>query len=193
AQVDSKQNLFGNDADEQSPSPLLIEKYQSVAESTAANATVNATALGKLNSCATNVTSANEAACARTIAASIAPRAYRRTMTTAEIDDLVSLYTSVRALSGATFVSGVSAMLEALLQAPEFLYRIEAGTAVAGNTAVRRIAGREMATRLSYMFWQTMPTAAMFQAADAGMLDTNDGVLQQAKTMLADQKSHATV
>ena len=52
AQVDSKQNLFGNDADQQSPSALLIEKYQSVAESVAARATASTTALAKLHSCA---------------------------------------------------------------------------------------------------------------------------------------------
>ena len=62
AQVDSKQNPFGNDADEQSPTDVLIEKYQAVAESIAARATANATALGKLHSCASNVTAANEEA-----------------------------------------------------------------------------------------------------------------------------------
>ena len=99
AQVDSKQNLFGNDADQQSPSSLLIEKYQSVAESVAARATASTTALAKLHSCASSVTTANEESCARTIATSLAPRAYRRTVATTEIDDLVALYSGVRALS----------------------------------------------------------------------------------------------
>ena len=113
AQVDSKQNPFGNDADEQSPSPLLVEKYQTVAEAIAARATANATALGKLHSCATNVTAANEEACARTIATSLAPRAFRRTVATTEIDELVTLYRNVRALSTtSTFASGVAAMIE---------------------------------------------------------------------------------
>ena len=107
------------------------------------------------------------------IATSLAPRAYRRTVATSEIDDLVALYSSVRALSTTmTFASGVAAMIEAMLQAPDFLYRVELGSAVAGNTAVKRVAGREMATRLSYLFWQTMPDATLFQAADAGTLDT---------------------
>jgi len=193
-QVDSSQNLFGNDADEQSPSSLLIEKYQSVAESVAVRATMSATALGKLNSCATNVTTANEETCARTIATSLAPRAFRRTMTTAEIDDLVTLYRTVRGLSTTvTFASGVAAMLEAMLQSPEFLYRVEQGTAVAGNTKVKKLTGREVATRLSYMFWQTMPDTALFQAADAGMLDTKDGVMQQATKLFNDPKSHPMV
>jgi len=56
-----------------------------------------------------------------------------------------------------------------------------------------RVAGREMATRLSYMLWQTMPDAALFQAADAGMLDSNDGVRQQAQKLLEDPKSHPMV
>jgi hypothetical protein len=194
AQVDSKQNLFGNDADQQSPSPLLIEKYQAVAESVAARATASTTALGKLHSCASNVTAANEESCARMIATSLAPRAYRRVVPTTEIDELVTLYRNVRALSTTTtFASGVAAMIEAMLQSPDFLYRVELGTAVAGNTAVTRVAGREMATRLSYMLWQTMPDAALFQAADAGMLDTNDGVRQQAQKLLDDPKSHPTV
>jgi hypothetical protein len=114
-------------------------------------------------------------------------------VTTSEVDELVALYKSVRAISTVTFASGVAAMIEAMLQAPDFLYRPEFGTSVASNTSVRRIAGREMATRLSYFFWQTMPDPAMFQAADAGMLDSNDGVRQYAQKLLDDPKSHATV
>ena len=89
---------------------------------------------------------------------------------------LVTLYRGVRALSTTiTFGSGVASMIEGMLQAPEFLYRVERGVAVAGDATIKRIAGREMATRLSYLFWQTMPDAALFQAADAGMLDTPGG------------------
>jgi hypothetical protein len=194
AQVDSKQNLFGNDADEQSPSSLLIEKYQTVAEAVAARATASTTALAKLHSCASNVTTANEESCVRMIATSLAPRAYRRTVATSEIDELVTLYRNVRALSTTiTFASGVAAVVEAMLQAPDFLYRVEIGKSVSGNTAVMRLAGRELATRLSYLFWQTMPDAALFQAADAGMLDTNDGVRQLAQQLVDDPKSHPTV
>jgi len=194
AQVDSKQNLFGNDADQQSPSSLLIEKYQSVAESIATRATASTTLLAKLHTCASSVTTSTEESCARSIATSVAPRAYRRTVATTEIDDLVTLYRGVRALSTTmTFASGVAAMIEGMLQAPDFLYRVELGKAVAGNPAVMRVAGREMATRLSYMMWQTMPDAALFQAADAGTLDTADGVRQQAQKLLDDPKSHPTV
>src|SRR6188768_4179259 len=121
AQVDSKQNPFGNDADEQSPTDVLVEKYQTVAEAIAARATANATALTKLHSCTTNVTAANEESCARTIATALAPRALRRTVATTEVDELVALYRTVRGLSTTiTFPSGVAAMIEGLLQSPEF-------------------------------------------------------------------------
>ncbi len=193
-QVDSGQSLFGNDADDQAPSSLLVEKYQTVAESVAARATADATAMAKLNTCAMNVTAANQEACARTIATSLAARAYRRTVSSSEIDELVTLYKTVRALSSTvTFNSGVAAMIEVLLQAPEFLYRVEQGAPVAGNSAIKRVAGREMATRLSYLFWQTMPDDNLFQAADAGMLDTNDGVAAQAKKMVDDPRTKQMV
>ncbi len=193
-QVDSGQSLFGNDADDQSPSSYLIEKYQSVAESIATRATADATAMGKLDACAMNATAANQESCARAIATSLAPRAYRRAVTSSDIDELVTLYKGVRALSPTlTFNSGVAAMIEALLQAPEFLYRVELGTPVAGNSSVKRVAGREMATRLSYLFWQTMPDATLFQAADAGMLDTKEGVAAQAKKMVDDTRTRDMV
>ena len=186
-QVDSKQNPFGNDADEQSPTPVLIEKYQTVGEAIAARATADATALSKLHSCASNVTPANEEGCARLIATSLAQRAYRRAIAAAELDELVSLYRSVRTLSSTiTFSSGVASMIEAMLQAPEFLYRVELGSPVANNAAVKRVSGREMASRLSYLFWQTMPDQALYEAADAGKLDTDEGVLEQAKRLLDD-------
>ena len=180
AQVDSKQNPFGNDADEQSPTDVLVEKYQTVAEAIAARATANATALAKLHSCAATVTAANEEACARMIATSLAPRALpARGRDDAEIDELVTLYKNVRALSTTHDVRVGRGGDDRRRCCRRRSSSIASSSArpVAGNPAVKRVAGREMATRLSYMFWQTMPDAALFQAADAGMLDTKEGVL----------------
>jgi hypothetical protein len=190
AQSDSPDELhvFGNAAETQTSSAQLLEKYSSIAQAAAARATADVTALGKLHTCAGGtLAAANGESCARMIAAAFAPRAYRRTTTPAEVDELVALYKAARGVATTTtFASGVAAMIEAVLQAPDFLFRPETGMPVAGNTGVKRIVGREMATRLSYLLWQTMPDAATFQAADMGMLDTNDGVLAQAKKMLAD-------
>lgn len=195
AQIDSKENWFGNDADYQSVPDTLVEKYQSIAEGIAARATADLTALGKLHSCAgKTLAAAEEESCARSIATALAPRAYRRAATSTDVDGLVGLYKTVRALSSTvTFASGVAAMVEAVLQEPEFLYRVELGAALANNSKVKRVVGREMANRLSYLFWQTMPDASLAQAADSGALDTKEGVLSKATQLLADRKSHATV
>jgi hypothetical protein len=195
AQIDSKDNWFGNDADFQSVPDTLVEKYQSIAEQIAARATADTAALGRLHACAGKTLAASEEeSCARSIASALAPRAYRRATTSTEIDDLVALYRSVRAISPTlTFASGVAAMLEGLLESPEFLYRVEFGSALAGSSKAKRVTGREMATRLSYLLWQTMPDASLVQAADAGRLDTKEGILAQAASMLDDKRSHATV
>lgn len=195
AQIDSKDNWFGNDADFQSVPDTLVEKYQSIAEQIAARATADTAALGRLHACAGKTLPASEEEpCARSIAAAIAPRAYRRATTSADIDELVALYRSVRAVSSTlSFASGVAAMLEGVLQSPEFLYRVELGSAVAGSSNVKRLVGREMASRLSYLLWQTMPDATLVEAAEAGRLDTKEGVLAQATSMLGDKRAHGTV
>jgi len=196
AQTQTSGNMFGNDADFQSVQDSLPEAYAGAAEKVAATATASATALAKLHTCASTVTTANEEACARMIATAWLPRAYRRQATTTEIDDYVALYRSTRAISPKlTFASGVAAMIEAALQSPDFLYRVEFGTQVSGMKNALRITGREMASRLSYFFWQSMPDDKLFQAADAGTLSTDEGVLSEAKRLLADtsKKSHAMV
>jgi Protein of unknown function (DUF1592)/Protein of unknown function (DUF1588)/Protein of unknown function (DUF1585) len=80
-----------------------------------------------------------------------------------------------------------------MLQTPDFLYRVEHGEPDAANLAIGRIVGREMATRLSYLFWQTMPDESLFKRADTGLLDTPEGVLSQARAMLEDSRTRSTV
>jgi hypothetical protein len=185
---------FANDADLQSVSDLLAEKYYSAAEAVANRATENSAALGKLHTCASNVTAAGEEACARSIIETLLPRAYRRPATAAEVDELLALYKSTRALAATqTFANGVSAVLTALLQSPDFLYRPEFGTAVASNPSVKALTGHELATRLSYLYWQRMPDPELRQAAESGALATREGVLAQARRLLESPKSHGMV
>jgi hypothetical protein len=185
---------FANDADLQSVSDLLAEKFYSAAETVANRATENAAALGKLHACASNVAASGEEACARSIIESLLPRAYRRPATTVEVDELLALYQGTRALATTqTFANGVSAVLTALLQSPDFLYRPEFGTAVANSPSARALTGHELATRLSYLYWQRMPDPELRQAAESGALATREGVLTQARRLLEDPKSHGMV
>jgi hypothetical protein len=119
-------NGFGNDADAQSVSGLLAEQLSAVAEGIAQRATAT-TALTKLDPCATSLTADKEPACARTIVEKLATRAYRRPLVAGESDDLLTLYTSARAK--APFATALATSIEALLQMPDILYRIELGVA----------------------------------------------------------------
>ena len=185
---------FGNDADLQSVSDLLAEKIYSVAESIAARATQDSAALGRLHACTLQLSASNEEACAISIVSALLPRAFRREVTASEIAEFVELYRSSRTLAtSVTFGEGVATVISAILQSPEFIYRPELGTEVPGNPAVKQLTGSEIATRLSYLFWQTIPDAELTQAAESGALATREGVRAQAERLLADPRSHAAV
>jgi hypothetical protein len=185
-------NGFGNDASAQAVSSLLAEQYASVAEAIATRATQTPAALGKLAACAGSP-GAGEEACARTVIDGLAPRAYRRPLAAGEADSLLALYRSTRGLAGASFGSAVAAVIEALLQSPDFLYRVELGVPDRDHPGLRRPSGDEMAVRLSYFLWGTMPDEPLRAAARSGELLTADGVRAQATRMLADPRAKRMV
>lgn len=184
-------NGFGNDADQQPVPQLLAEGYGDVAAGLATRATASATALAALHECTSSVTSSNETTCARSIIEKLGPKAYRRPLVTGEADDFVALFSNVRAND--TFAGSVAAMLEAMLQSPDFLYRLEFGKQDAANAALKRPTGFEMATRLSYFLWGTTPDDALTQAAASGALDTAEGVRTQAERLVEDPRTRAIV
>jgi hypothetical protein len=83
----------------------------------------------------------------------------------------------------------VEAAVRALLQHPEFLYRVEIGTPVAGAPGLFKLTSLEMATRLSYFIWGTMPSDQMLSRAEANALSTPQQVRDMAATMLADTRA----
>ncbi len=189
-------NGFGNDADAQPVSTLLAEQYIVAAEQIAARATAPEL-LGNLAPCAAERASASasdattERACAQTIVERFATRAYRRPLGSGEAEELLALYDLTRSTS--TFASGVAAMLEVLLQSSNFLYRPELGLPEPGRTDLMRPTGDEMASRLSYFLWGSMPDDDLRAAAAAGQLVTNEGVLATATRMLDDARSRPVI
>jgi hypothetical protein len=183
-------NGFGNDAAALSVSSLLVEQYGSIAEGIATRAT-QGTALGRLLPCAAAVMAGTEESCTRTFVGSFLPRAYRRPVTQAETDELVALARSVRAGSG--FASAIAAVIEVVLQSPDFLYRLEWGAPDAAHPELRRPTGDEMAARLSYLFWGTMPDEKLRASARAGELSTAEGVLAQATRLADDPRARPVV
>jgi Protein of unknown function (DUF1592)/Protein of unknown function (DUF1588)/Protein of unknown function (DUF1587)/Protein of unknown function (DUF1595)/Protein of unknown function (DUF1585) len=181
---DQTTGTFSNNAASQTVSPLLAQSYQQAAESLAATAITNKSAILPCDPA-----KAGEDACAKQFIQTFAKRAYRRPLAQAEVDALVALYTTNR--QGATFDNGVQAVLEAVLNSATFLYMPELGLvdqAKPGN--VVPLAPYEMASRLSFFLWNSMPDDALFAAADAGQLATPEQVSAQARRMIADPKAH---
>jgi len=131
-----------------------------------------------------------EADCASQFITGFGARAFRRPLDTAEVNQLTALYDSGRATLGLDFKGAIGLLLEAMLQAPAFLYHWEAapGPAVRDGGLVQ-LDGYQVASRLSYFLWGNMPDAALFQAAAAGQLATVAGIEAQAQRMLADDRA----
>ena len=180
-----KGNGFSNDALSLTTPRLLVDAYQSVAQDVAARATKDAATLLKTTSCDT--TKMSETACAQSFITNFGTRAFRRPLDSTESTAMLGVYNAVRPTS--TYADAIAAVIEMVLQSPQFLYRPEFGVPVSGNSSVVRMSGYEMATRLSFLFWGTVPNQTLLDAAKAGTLDTKDQVLMQATRMIADPKT----
>lgn len=119
-------------------------------------------------------------------------RAFRRPLTAAESARYEALFASASTHYDELdpLTAGVRLTIEAMLQSPNFLYRSELSEAGAGEPV--QLTGYEVASRLSYSFWNTMPDAELMQAAAAGDLDTAGGVYAQAERMFDDERTRAT-
>jgi hypothetical protein len=116
-------------------------------------------------------------------------RAFRRALTSDEVAAYVALFKQGPALIGGdAFASGANLVIQTMLQSPHFLYRVERSATVNGLTVP--LSGDEIATRLSYALWNTMPSDALFAAADAGELATADGVKKWAGKLLDDPRAN---
>jgi len=135
--------------------------------------------------------SAEETGCATKILSTLARRAYRRPATSEDIQTLLGFYESARA--GGDFDTGVRAALERLLVSPDFLFRIEADPDKAAPGTVYRLSDVELASRVSFFLWSSIPDDELIDLAirgrlrDAGVLD------RQVRRMLADPRARAAL
>jgi len=130
-----------------------------------------------------------ETACARRIVSALARRAYRRPVTAADIAPLMRIYAAERAESD--FEHGVEAMVEAILVSPHFLFMIEQDPQGSAPGSVHRISDLELASRLSFFLWSSLPDEALLKVAEKGQLH-NPAVLDaQIARMLADPRAEA--
>jgi len=125
--------------------------------------------------------------CVKTALNSLLPRAWRRPVEAGDVDPLLAVYTTTKA-DGNTEDEAFARVLQAVLTAPEFLYRVERNSGVAG---VRDLNGYELASRLSYFIWSTMPDADLSAAAASGALKDTAGLTSELKRLLASDKATA--
>jgi len=185
--TDYGDGAFDNNAAALTIDPTLAQTYQQLAETLAENAlAANSPGRALVLVCTTT-----DATCAKQIATNFATRAWRRPPTATEVTNLLALQTASTA-AGFTFEQGVQMMVEGALLSPNFLFRPEIDTTV-DSPSQHPISPYELATRLSYFLWSSMPDAALQTAAGSGQLATRDGVLTQVKRMWADPKANAFV
>ena len=133
----------------------------------------------------------SEEPCARKILSTLATRAYRRPVTEPDVQTLLGFYQEGRA--GATFDAGIQRGLERVLAAPSFLFRIERAPAKAAAGSVYRLNDVDLASRLSFFLWSSIPDDELLNTAIAQKLKQPAVLEQQVRRMLADPRSRALV
>jgi len=182
---------FDNNADALTAPPLLLEKLETATEAiiTAALSTDagNTAVRGRIMIC--DPATAGETACATQILSAFASRAFRRPVTAAEMSSYAGLVGVAKSV-GDGFEQGIAAGLRAILLSPRFLFRIEANPGAGKNA---HLDDYEVASRLSYFLWSSMPDDALFARAAGNALEDPAAIVDEVHRMLADPRSAALV
>jgi hypothetical protein len=135
--------------------------------------------------------SAEELPCAKKILNALARQAYRRPVTDADTEKLLSFYQAGR--NTGDFEDGIENALQFILAHPEFVFRMETGPANVKPGAAYRISDLELASRLSFFLWSTVPDDELTNLAAQGKLKDPAVLERQVRRMLGDQRSHELV
>ena len=131
---------------------------------------------------------ADETACARKIVSDLARRAFRRPVTDQDVNPLMAFYTAGNA--NGDFERGVRDAVTAVLASPHFLYRAESGNPQGGT---RTLSDVELASRLSFFLWSSMPDDELLDLATQSRLSQPDVLAKQVRRMLADPRAKTLV
>ena len=171
-------NGFKNQLRTQGMPPLLAEAYSAAAEKLALNA-FRAGDVNGLVPC--KPSGARDAACRDQFVRQFGRRAFRRPLDDAEFQRYRTLFDSQAKKSG-QFLDGARVVVETMLQSPKFLFHVEG-----------RLRDYEIASRLSYVLWDTMPDRRLFDAAASGELRSADGLARIVKRMLDEPPARQAV
>jgi hypothetical protein len=132
---------------------------------------------------------AEEPGCARQVLGTVARRAFRRPVVESEMTTLLKFYQQGR--KDSDFETGIQEALARILVAPAFLYRVEEEPAGTLDGKIYRVSDLELASRLSFFLWSSMPDDELLDLATKGRLSDPKVLEQQMRRMLADSKSQA--
>ena len=127
-----------------------------------------------------------DVACGKTFIREFGPKAFRRPLTEGELERFDAFFEAE--LEASDFDIAMHLTLQVFLQSPQFLYRIEDGLPSTATEGVIQLTQHEIANRMAFMLWSTMPDAALMKAADEGKLGTAEERETQARRMMADKK-----
>ncbi len=172
---DGRIGVFSNNTDA-AVSLTSVEQYGLLARE------ITQTAMADLEALVPCDPAQGDEACAADFIAEFGARALRRPLSAQTHEVYLDLY---RAGEAESFEAGIRMVIEALLQSPRFLYRVEEGTPMEGAPQVHVLDDYELASRLSYFLLDSMPDAALFESAAAGELSTREGLRAQAERLLS--------
>ena len=176
---------FENNSDAHRVNALLVSRYLEAAEQVSARALAERRA--HLIPC--DPVALGAEACGALFVDQFAPRAYRRPLTDEERTSLLTFFREILAKEG--FDAAVEWTVQVVLQSPQFLYRVEQGGRLDGDLAW--LTPYELASRLSYFLWSSLPDDALLEAARTGELATEAGLEKHARRMLEDPKARDTI
>jgi hypothetical protein len=177
---------FTNNAEKLTVSDRLARDYRRAAEQLAEELTVEQ--LEVVLPCSV---AAGDAACVTSFIESFGRRAYRRALGADEIAAYEALFARAGDTmfeTGSAFEQGIRHLIEAFLQSPHFLYRVELSEELDADQLIP-LSGYEVASRLSYLIWNSTPDEELLAAAEAGTLADVAGVEAQARRMLEDERA----
>lgn len=133
-----------------------------------------------------------EVNCARQIISTLVSKAYRRPETNADIDVIMDFYRTGRE-DGGRFDYGIEAAIQRILADPEFIYRSEIEPVNVAEGSLYQISDLELASRLSFFLWSSIPDAELIELATQGRLHNPDVLQQQVQRMFSDPRSEAFI
>jgi len=199
--ADERGDGFDNNSDTLTISPVLIEHYLGAAENAVNKAfrlygadgrrDMTLPADNPVNAPVANIKGdfANRQGRVRIVIENFLPRAWRRPVTKEEVDQVMKFAALSFTHDGESFDKATALVIRAALMSPEFLFRMERDPTADGSGKVFQLNEYQLASRLSYFLWSTMPDDALFAEAKAGTLRKN--LRAQVARMLKDPKSES--